>query len=147
MKRYYKLSAVHILTAIVCFVILSLNTSACQAANWEWVISTDEVTIEIDTTSVQKVNYTLAGPNIVCWFKYTNLDKSYSLHHEAFRVKNQNPESTIFETYTYNSDGRNTDYAGHPEPYNFEYKSIIPGSLGEYLFYKAAVYAKMINEQ
>ena len=142
MKRYYKLSAVYILTAIAYFVILSLNTSACQTANWEWVISTDTQTYEIDTSSVQWVDYKFTGKNVVCWFKVTNLDKSYSLFHEAFRVKNQNPESAIFEAYTYSSDGNITEHTGHTEPYEFEYSSIIPGSLGEYLFYKATEYAK-----
>lgn len=66
MKRYYKLSAVHILTAIVCFVILSLNTSACQAANWQWCWSTDTETVEIDTSSVQRVNLQFTGQNVVC---------------------------------------------------------------------------------
>lgn len=54
MKRYFKLLTAHI-TAIVCFVVLSLNISSCHAANWEWVTSTDMVTIEIDTSSVKMV--------------------------------------------------------------------------------------------
>ena len=66
MKRYYKLSTVHILAIIACFVILSLNTSSCQAANWEWVISTDTNTYEIDTSSVQRINLQFTGQNVVC---------------------------------------------------------------------------------
>ena len=142
MKRYYNLSIVHILTAIVCFVILSLNTSACQAAKWEWVTSTDEVTIEIDTTSVQKVNFTLAGLNVVCWYKFTKLDKSYALHHFAFRGKNRNLESAIFETYAYDSDGAYLDYSGRTEPLGIEYRSVPPDSLGELLFLTAASHLK-----
>ncbi|WP_027407192.1 hypothetical protein [Anaerovibrio sp. RM50] len=134
MKKNCGFSFIRLIIAIFMFGVVSINYSDCQAANWVWVTSTDEVTIEIDTTSVKKVNYTLAGTNAVCWYKFTNLDKTYSLHHMAFRVNNNNPESTIFETYVYDADGRSEGYAGHPEPYSHEYKSIIPDSVGEILF-------------
>ena len=60
----------------------------------------------------------------------------------AFRVKNHNMESAVFETYTYDADGKATDYYGHTEPRDYEFKSIIPDSVGEYLFIKAYAYWK-----
>ena len=140
MKEHYRLLVAKIF--IVFCVVVSCTLSYCQAAQWEWVTSTDRVTIEIDTSSVKMVDYLLSGRNLICWYKFTNLDKSYAILHHAFRVKNHNMESAVFETYTYDADGSATDYYGHTEPRDYEFKSVSPDSVGEYLFIKAYTYWK-----
>ena len=143
MKRYYKLSAVHILTAIVCFVILSLNTSACQAANWQWCWSTDTETVEIDTSSVHYSNFSYVGRNLVFWFRYINLDKSSTTGQAAARNKDGIDQIAFITAVGYDKDGKtifSEDVSN--DQYKFKYESIIPGSNGERIYNIAKKYAK-----
>ena len=143
MKRYYKLSTVHILAIIACFVILSLNTSSCQAANWQWCWSTDTETVEIDTSSVHYSNFSHVGRNLVFWFRYINLDKSSNTIQIAARNKDGINQIAYIAYVKYDKDGNiifSEDLSN--DQHKFKYESIIPGSNGERIYNIAKKYAK-----
>lgn len=53
---------------LVTFILL-LVSPASYAANWQWVVSTDDTTIQMDTSNIQKGTL-FGGTHIKIWAKY-----------------------------------------------------------------------------
>lgn len=138
MKNNHKLSAFLILATLLSFVIFGANISPCQAAQWEWVTSTDEVDYEIDVSSVQRVNLKFAGDNVLCWIKTTTLDNTYGMARFAFRNKNGNKQYVMLSGTGYDEYGNVTGRAPTiSEPFDIHYRIIKKGSIYEALYDKA----------
>ncbi|WP_407396659.1 hypothetical protein [Anaerovibrio sp.] len=137
MKKY-KLPLSLILATLLSFVCFNANISYCQAAQWEWVTSTDEVDYEIDVSSVQRVNLRFAGDNVICWIKTTTLDNKYGLAKFAFRDKNSIKQYVMLSGTGYDENGNVTGWSPTiSEPFDFHYRTINKGSFYEALYDKA----------
>ncbi|WP_407399162.1 hypothetical protein [Anaerovibrio sp.] len=137
MKKY-KLPLSLILATLLSFVWFNANISFCQAAQWEWVTSTDEVDYEIDVSSVQRVNLRFAGDNVICWIKTTTLDNKYGLAKFAFRDNNGIKQYVMLSGTGYDENGNVTGWAPTiSEPFEFHYRTINRGSFYEALYDKA----------
>ncbi|WP_027397903.1 hypothetical protein [Anaerovibrio lipolyticus] len=136
--KNYKLPISLILATLLSFVWSNANISFCQAAQWEWVTSTDEVDYEIDVSSVQRVNLRFAGDNVICWIKTTTLDNKYGLAKFAFRAKNGIKQYVMLSGTGYDENGNVTGWSPTiSEPFDFHYRTINKGSFYEALYDKA----------
>jgi len=136
--KNYRLALSLILGTLLSFACLNANISSCQAAQWEWVTSTDEVDYEIDVSTVQRVQLKFAGDNVICWIKTTTLDNKYGLAKFAFRDKNGIKQYVMLSGTGYDENGNVTGWAPTiSEPFDFHYRPINKGSFYEALYDKA----------
>ncbi|SHI84978.1 hypothetical protein SAMN02745671_01896 [Anaerovibrio lipolyticus DSM 3074] len=136
--KNYRLALSLILAALLSFACLNANISFCQAAQWEWVTSTDEVDYEIDVSTVQRVQLKFAGDNVICWIKTTTLDNKYGMAKFAFRDKNGIKQYVMLSGTGYDENGNVTGWAPTiSEPFDFHYRTINKGSFYEALYDKA----------
>lgn len=143
MKINCKIPVTLILMAVFAVAIITLKTTACQAAQWEWIASTDKVTYEIDASDVKYVDYRFAGRNIVCWIKDTELDKSFSICQMAFRVKNGTKQFVILSGVQYDQNGHSVfNGTNVTEPLDYNYNNIPPDSVAEQWYIAARRYVK-----
>ncbi|WP_027406614.1 hypothetical protein [Anaerovibrio sp. RM50] len=139
--KYYKILASLIYIVMLSIVIFGVNISSCQAAQWEWVTSTDEVDYEIDVSSVQRANLKFAGDNVLCWVKTTTLDNTYGLARFAFRNKNGSKQYVMLSGTGYDENGNVTGWAPTiNEPFDIHYRAISKGSIYDALYDKAWEY-------
>ncbi len=136
--KNYRLALSLILATLLSFACLNANISFCQAAQWEWVTSTDEVDYEIDVSTVQRVQLKFAGDNVICWIKTTTLDNKYGMAKFAFRDKNGLKQYVMLSGTGYDENGNVTGWAPTiSEPFDFHYRTINKGSFYEVLYDKA----------
>ena len=124
---------------LICFILLGI-TCTSYAANWQWITSTDIITLSFDTTSIRpsesgryfvwiKQEYTEAeGKNLSNKFQY---DKpiAYFLIREEIDYKNEaiGTQSTI----AYANDG---SVMGSYTNKFYDFTPVIPGTVGEIQF-------------
>ena len=141
MEKNYGIGFIRLFIAMLMFAAVSLNLSDCQAAQWEWVLSTDTETVELDTSSVQRIAFPNAGNNVVCIIRVTAKDNSSVITKTALRIHNGNKESATMSCIIYDGNGNLIgEDVSVDEPYNYEV--INPGSMGDTLYNKVMQYVE-----
>ena len=132
-----KLTLKNIVLTLMVIVLTFMGGNATEAATWVWATSTDSITYEIDSSSVQYVTFPNVGRTVVCWEKDTSSDKSYRIHRVVYRFFNGAKEWASLSTTAYYSDGRYRYTMEMPhELSNNDFHIVLPDSVGEACFDK-----------
>lgn len=140
-----------ILILSLCLSLLGLS-SITYAAEWEWITSTDVMTVSFDKDSIRKSE----DDKYFAWIKYEYTESkgakisddlklaepiSYQLHRLEFDYKNESIKTQSVVTY----DKNGTTLANYTDKYSLNhFEPIIPGSVGEAIFY--ATFAEYQNK-
>lgn len=131
-----------ILILSLCLSLLGLS-SITYAAEWEWITSTDVMTVSFDKDSVRKSK----NDRYFAWIKF-ELTESEGIK-ESKRIKLAEPTSSELRRFEFDYknesiriqsivvyDKKGTVLSSYTDKYSLErFEPIIPGSIGEAIFY------------
>lgn len=111
--------------------------SSAFATNWQWVDSSDKMTISLNTDNITRIN------NIyTAWFRFVYVDYAqptergqkvkYFLERESIQKTETGDQHRTLEIILYDSQGNVIDRSNKAG----NWESIIPGSFGETMFKK-----------